>query len=89
MHDTIAPIENISPERLQNLKGVLFDIDGTFTTHGRIPACSLSALWDLKNGGLKVIWLAGVITLPACGPWTGWWEKMGLSISGSMKRSEN
>ena len=59
MHDTIAPIENISPDLLQNLQGVLFDIDDTFTTHGRIPACSLSALWDLKNGGLKVISVTG------------------------------
>jgi hypothetical protein len=59
MHDNIAPIENISPDLLQNLQGVLFDIDDTFTTHGRIPACSLSALWDLKNGGLKVISVTG------------------------------
>ena len=59
MHDNIAPIENISPDLLGNLQGVLFDIDDTFTTHGRIPACSLSALWDLKNGGLKVISVTG------------------------------
>jgi HAD superfamily hydrolase (TIGR01484 family) len=59
MHNTIAPIENISPDLLQNLQGLLFDIDDTFTTHGRIPACSLSALWDLKNGGLKVISVTG------------------------------
>lgn len=59
MHDTIAPIENISPDLLQNFQGVLFDIDDTFTTHGRIPACSLSALWDLKNAGLKLISVTG------------------------------
>ena len=59
MHDNIAPIENISLDLLQNLQGVLFDIDDTFTTHGRIPACSLSALWDLKNDGLKVISVTG------------------------------
>ena len=59
MNDNIAPIENISPDLLQNLQGVLFDIDDTFTTHGRIPACSLSALWDLKNAGLKLISVTG------------------------------
>ena len=59
MNDNIAPIENISPNLLQNLKGVFFDVDDTFTTHGKIPACSLSALWDLKNGGLKVISVTG------------------------------
>jgi hypothetical protein len=59
MHDTFAPIETISPDLLQNLQGVLFDIDDTFTTGGKIPACSLSAFWDLKNGGLKAISVTG------------------------------
>ncbi|PNV86868.1 MAG: HAD family hydrolase, partial [Desulfobacteraceae bacterium] len=59
MNDNIAPIENISPDLLQNLQGVLFDIDDTFTTHGKIPACSLSALWYLKNAGLKLISVTG------------------------------
>ena len=59
MHDNIAPIKNISPDLLQNLQGVLFDIDDTFTTRGKIPACSLSALWDLKNTGLKLISVTG------------------------------
>jgi len=59
MNENIAPLESIPSELLQNLKGVLFDVDDTFTTHGRIPACSLSALWDLKNAGLKLISVTG------------------------------
>lgn len=59
MNENIAPLESIPSELLQNLKGVLFDVDDTFTTHGRIPACSLSALWELKNAGLKLISVTG------------------------------
>jgi len=59
MNDNIAPIETISPELLQKLKGVLFDLDDTFTTHGKIPACSFTALWDLKKAGLTVVAVTG------------------------------
>jgi hypothetical protein len=59
MHNNIAPIENISSALLQNLKGVLFDLDDTFTTHGKIPACSFAALWDLRNAGLTVAAVTG------------------------------
>ena len=59
MHDTVAPIENISSGLLQNLKGVLFDLDDTFTTRGKIPACSFTALWDLRNAGITLIAVTG------------------------------
>jgi HAD superfamily hydrolase (TIGR01484 family) len=59
MSDGIAPIESITPEELRNLKGVLFDLDDTFTTSGKIPACSFDALWDLNNAGLTVIAVTG------------------------------
>ena len=59
MHDNITPIETIPPEQLRNLKGVLFDLDDTFTTRGKIPACSFTALWDLRNAGLTVIAVTG------------------------------
>jgi len=59
MHDDITPIESITPEQLRNLRGVLFDLDDTFTTHGKIPACSFTALWDLRNAGLTVVAVTG------------------------------
>jgi HAD superfamily hydrolase (TIGR01484 family) len=59
MRDDIIPIESIPPEQLRNLKGVLFDLDDTFTTRGKIPACSFSALWDLRNAGLTVVAVTG------------------------------
>jgi len=42
MHDDITPIDNIPPEQLRNLRGLFFDLDDTFTTRGKIPACSFS-----------------------------------------------
>jgi HAD superfamily hydrolase (TIGR01484 family) len=59
MHNDIAPIENIPSGVLHNLKGVFFDLDDTFTTRGKIPACSFTALWDLRNAGLTVIAVTG------------------------------
>jgi HAD superfamily hydrolase (TIGR01484 family) len=59
MHSNIAPIQSISSRFLQNLTGVLFDLDDTFTTHGKIPACSFTALWDLRNSGLTLIAVTG------------------------------
>jgi len=59
MRQNIASLENISSELLQNLQGILFDLDDTFTTHGKIPACSFTALWDLRNAGLTVVAVTG------------------------------
>jgi HAD superfamily hydrolase (TIGR01484 family) len=59
MRDDITPIESIPPEQLRNLRGVLFDLDDTFTTRGKIPACSFTALWNLKNAGLTVVAVTG------------------------------
>jgi HAD superfamily hydrolase (TIGR01484 family) len=59
MHNNIAPIEKISSGLLRDLKGVLFDLDDTFTTHGKIPACSFTALWGLRNTGLTLIAVTG------------------------------
>jgi HAD superfamily hydrolase (TIGR01484 family) len=59
MHKNIASVENISPELLQNLQGILFDLDDTFTTRGKIPACSFNALWDLRHAGLIVVAVTG------------------------------
>ncbi len=59
MHDTIAPLKRIPAQLLQNLQGVFFDLDDTFTTQGKIPACSFGALWDLKNAGLTLVAVTG------------------------------
>ncbi|WP_073038666.1 HAD-IIB family hydrolase [Desulfacinum infernum] len=55
----MRPLESLARQDVQNLWGVLFDIDDTFTTRGRIPACAYSALWSLKESGLKLVPITG------------------------------
>ena len=55
----VAPLETLSPEVIRRLDGVLFDLDDTFTTKGKIPACSYAALWDLKRAGLRLVLVTG------------------------------
>jgi HAD superfamily hydrolase (TIGR01484 family) len=59
MNDNIAHFERIPAELLKNMRGVLFDLDDTFTSHGKIPACSFEALWALKNAGLAAVSVTG------------------------------
>jgi hypothetical protein len=55
----IASIHSIAKEDAQGFEGVLFDIDDTFTTQGKIPASAFAALWALKEAGLKVVPITG------------------------------
>ncbi|MBF0316138.1 MAG: HAD-IIB family hydrolase [Oligoflexia bacterium] len=43
----------------QNFHGLLFDIDDTFTSDGKITADAFASLWKLYNSGVKVIAVTG------------------------------
>ncbi|MHC1744315.1 MAG: HAD-IIB family hydrolase [Syntrophobacteraceae bacterium] len=55
----IPSVQQLDANAAGKLDGVLFDIDDTFTTHGKIPASAFRALWDLKKAGLKVVPITG------------------------------
>lgn len=55
----IPSIHRFDPDTARNLEGVFFDIDDTFTTHGKIPASAFHGLWALKESGLKVVPITG------------------------------
>lgn len=55
----IPPIEDIPSKDLQRIRGIFFDIDDTFSLHGKIPASAYSSLWRLKNAGFMVIPITG------------------------------
>ena len=55
----MTPIRDFPPEIAGNLGGVFFDIDDTFTTHGKIPPEAFQALWSLKDAGLHVVPITG------------------------------
>lgn len=48
----------------KNIKGIFFDIDDTFSTHGKITAEAYAAIWRLKK--------AGYIVVPVTGRPAGW-----------------
>ncbi|RYZ70557.1 MAG: HAD-IIB family hydrolase, partial [Proteobacteria bacterium] len=50
--------------RLKKIRGVCFDIDDTFSSHGKITAEAFEALWRLKN--------AGYVLVPVTGRPAGW-----------------
>jgi HAD superfamily hydrolase (TIGR01484 family) len=58
-HERPAPLDAMTPEDVRGLRGVLFDLDDTFTTDGRIPACAFAALWDLRRAGLAAVPVTG------------------------------
>ena len=55
----IPSIHTIDTETARNFDGIFFDIDDTFTTRGKIPACAFNALWALKESGLKLVPITG------------------------------
>ena len=55
----IPSINSLPTDAAKSLKGVFFDIDDTFTTHGKIPSTAFQALWALKERGMKVVAITG------------------------------
>ncbi len=55
----IASIETMKNLSVGNLSGVFFDIDGTFTARGKICVPAFSALWIMREKGLRVVAITG------------------------------
>jgi HAD superfamily hydrolase (TIGR01484 family) len=53
------PVKDITAGELRSIKGVLFDIDDTFTLEGKIPAEAYGALWRLHESGLILVPITG------------------------------
>ncbi len=58
------PLSDVPPDRLAGLRGVLFDIDDTLTSEGRLTAEAYGALERLHE--------AGLLTVPVTGRPAGW-----------------
>ena len=55
----MKPIDLMSPEEAAGVRYILMDIDDTLTREGKLLASAYSALWKLKEAGLKVIPVTG------------------------------
>jgi len=55
----MKPLTEFPPEALRKIRGVLFDIDDTLTTEGRLTARAYAAVEAVKQSGLIVIPITG------------------------------
>jgi len=55
----VKPIASLSAEEARGLKGVLFDLDDTLLTHGKLSEGAYSALFRLQESGLLLFGVTG------------------------------
>jgi HAD superfamily hydrolase (TIGR01484 family) len=55
----MSPIHTLSPSIAKHVIGIFFDIDDTFTSHGKIQSEAFHALWEAKNAGLIMVPITG------------------------------
>lgn len=49
----------LDPDEARRLRGVLFDLDDTFLSHGTLTREAYGALWDLRDAGLRLVAVTG------------------------------
>ena len=55
----MKPIEALGPEQIKQIDAVFFDIDDTFSLHGKILPQAYNALWELKDAGIRLVPITG------------------------------
>jgi HAD superfamily hydrolase (TIGR01484 family) len=54
----MKPLSELAPHR-SKIKGICFDIDDTFSSHGKITPEAWASLWELKQKGFRLIPVTG------------------------------
>src|SRR3989338_401811 len=55
----MKPFSEATELELSQIKGICFDIDDTFSTHGKITQEAFDSIWKLHRRGLKLIPITG------------------------------
>ena len=55
----MRPVSEMTPAEAARIRTVLFDIDDTITTAGKLTAAAYSAMWSLAEAGLRLIPVTG------------------------------
>jgi HAD superfamily hydrolase (TIGR01484 family) len=55
----LKPVAALDPDEARRLRGVLFDLDDTFLSHGLLTRAAYSALWSLHDDGLELVAVTG------------------------------
>jgi HAD superfamily hydrolase (TIGR01484 family) len=53
------PLAKLEKKVARRIRGIFFDIDDTFSLHGKIPAAASAALWAARKAGLRLIPVTG------------------------------
>jgi HAD superfamily hydrolase (TIGR01484 family) len=77
----MRPLSELPASALAPLTGVIFDVDETLTTRGRLHVDALEALWSLHDAGLR---LAAVTGRPL-----GWADAMAATLPIDIAIGEN
>jgi len=55
----MKPVSEMTAQEIRKIRGILFDIDDTFTLHGKIIPEAFTALWDLHDSGFILVPITG------------------------------
>jgi HAD superfamily hydrolase (TIGR01484 family) len=55
----VLPLSALPSSEAQRVKGLLFDLDDTLLSHGRLTRVAYDALWDLHDAGVKLVAVTG------------------------------
>jgi HAD superfamily hydrolase (TIGR01484 family) len=55
----MRPLSMFPNDQRRQLRGVLFDLDDTLLTHGKLTREAYGALWDLHDAGLELVAVTG------------------------------
>jgi hypothetical protein len=55
----VKPLASLGADEARRLRGVLFDLDDTMLSHGRLTRAAYGALWDLSDAGLAAVAVTG------------------------------
>jgi HAD superfamily hydrolase (TIGR01484 family) len=55
----VRPLSSLPSSEAQRLRGLLFDLDDTLLTHGRLTRAAYDALWEMHDAGLKLVAVTG------------------------------
>jgi acetylornithine/N-succinyldiaminopimelate aminotransferase len=55
----VKPLSALPPDDARRLRGVLFDLDDTFLSHGVLEPAAYEALWSLYKEGLTLVAVTG------------------------------
>ncbi len=55
----MRPLTALGAGEASALRGLLFDLDDTFLSHGALTRAAYAALWELKDAGLRLVAVTG------------------------------